>query len=64
MTNKLSYKGYKGIFSYSKIDGVYFGKIMGISDLINYESKDVYTIFESFKQAVDEYIEFCKEIGK
>ena len=63
MTNELNYKGYKGSSEYSEEDGVWFGKILCIKDLIMYEAEEQEGLYDSFKQAVDEYFEDCKRRG-
>lgn len=62
--NILLYKEYWASVSYSNEDNVFFGKIEGINDLINFEGQSVDELKASFIEAVDDYIETCKEIGK
>lgn len=45
-------------------NNIYFGKINNISDLVTFQTDDYSKIEEEFKNAVDDYIEFCKEVGK
>lgn len=56
------YKGYTTIASYSKEDNVWYGQIVNIRDLVNWESETVEGIEQAFKEAVDDYIEYKKEI--
>ena len=62
--NIIEYKGYHSRIRYDVGDKVLHGKIEGIDDLISFESKNVDEIEKEFHEAVDEYLEFCKEIGK
>jgi len=64
MKNFIEYKGYYGSVSYSYEDEVFFGKIEGINDLVNFEGESVEEIKKSFEEAVDDYLEFCAETGK
>ncbi len=64
MKNTLSYKGFIGSVSYSDEDGVLFGKIEGINDLVTYESTEVSDLVKQFRISVDEYIESCKHFNK
>lgn len=32
--------------------------------MVNFESTDISTVEEEFHAAVDDYLEFCKEVGK
>lgn len=62
--NTLKYKGYLGSVEYSEDDEVFFGKIEGIGDLVNFEGESVKELKQAFEEAVDYYIGFCKEHGK
>ena len=64
MANYLTYKGYVGTVEYSTEDDVFCGKIFGINDLVNFEGESVSEIKKAFEEAVDDYIETCKAIGK
>ena len=43
---------------------ILYGKIEGIRDLVNFECDDFQFLEKEFHAAVDDYIEFCKEVGK
>ena len=64
MKNVLSYKGYYGSVEFSDEDDVFFGRIIGINDRITYEGRDVKSLRDDFQNAVEDYLETCKEIGK
>lgn len=64
MKNLLEYKGYHTKIEFDSEDLVLRGKIEGIKDLVNFESADISTVEEEFHAAVDDYLEFCKEVGK
>ncbi len=64
MNNTLQYKGYYSNVNYSFEDGVLYGKIEGIDDLITFESESASEIEKEFQSAVDDYLEYCKEVGK
>ena len=64
MKNTLSYKGYIGTVNFSEDDGVFFGKVLGITDSISFEGDSVESLTEDFHNAIDEYMEFCSEAGK
>ena len=40
------------------------GKIDNIRDLVTFESDTVEGIIREFHSAVDDYLEFCQEVGK
>ncbi len=62
--NNLTYKGYTGTIEASVEDGCLHGKLLFITDLITYEGNTVNEIKNSFKEAVDHYLAYCKETGK
>lgn len=64
MKNLLEYKGYHTKIEFDSDALVLRGKIEGIKDLVNFESASLTLIEEEFHIAVDEYLEFCKEVGK
>lgn len=60
----LSYKGYTGSVEYSPEDGCLFGKVQGLyGTLISYEGNSVEEIKKDFEEAIDDYLESCKERG-
>ena len=63
MGNILKYKGYTAKVEYSAEDGVLYGKIEGINDLVNFESENCKSIEAEFQNAVDDYLEMCKALG-
>ncbi|SDJ70292.1 Predicted nuclease of the RNAse H fold, HicB family [Lachnospiraceae bacterium G41] len=62
--NILEYKGYHSKIEYDAESKVLRGKIEGVSDFIDFETDDIADVENQFHQAVDDYIEFCKEVGK
>lgn len=64
MKNVLEYKGYHAKVEFDSESMSLFGKIEGINDLVTFESKDLLSVEAEFQSAVDDYLEFCKEVGK
>jgi len=62
--NLLVYKGYYGVVHYSPEDECLYGMIVGITDSISYHSRTAKGIRKAFEDAVDDYIDTCKLIGK
>lgn len=62
--NILEYKGYHTRVEYDAESNSLRGKIEGILDYIDFESNDLKTVEEEFRAAVDDYLDFCKEVGK
>lgn len=61
--NTLSYKGFIGSVSFSEKDGVFFGKIEGIYGMVNFEGESVNELTNAFHEAVDDYLDYCKDMG-
>ncbi len=64
MKDILEYKGYYTKVRYSVEDGVLYGEIEGINDLVTFESESAVEIKKEFENAVDDYLEFCARVGK
>jgi len=64
MNDILQYNGYFASVHYNASDDVFFGKIIGINDLVNFEGTTVKELKAAFKEAVDDYLEICAELGK
>jgi predicted HicB family RNase H-like nuclease len=64
MKNVLEHKGYTGSVEFSDEDEVFFGKIVGIRDLVTFEADSVVKLKKAFRDAVEDYIATCKELGK
>lgn len=60
----LDYKGYTAQPEYSAEDHIFYGTILGISDAVDFQPDSAKDLEEEFHKAVDDYLEFCKEIGK
>ncbi len=64
MGNLLEYKGYHATVVYDVESSMLHGKILGINDLVTFESDSSREIVKEFHSAVDEYLDFCVEVGK
>ncbi len=64
MKNILSYKGYYAEIKFDEEERILTGKIEGITDLINFESDSAKEIENEFRLAVDDYLSFCRDVGK
>lgn len=64
MIDRMKHKEFIGSVHYSADDETFFGKIEGIYDLVTFEGKTVKQLQKSFREAVEDYAELCKETGK
>lgn len=55
---EFEYKGelWEGTCEFSEIDGVWYGKVLGVQGLVSYESETLEGIEQSFRLAVIEYV--------
>ena len=60
---RLEYNGYSGSIEYSESDKCLYGKVIGIDKgtCITYEGNTASELYEDFKGAIDDYLEYCKE---
>jgi predicted HicB family RNase H-like nuclease len=64
MANTIEYKGYIGSIEYSPQDKCFFGKLEMIDDLVTFEADNAQELENNFRNAVDEYLETCKALGR
>lgn len=64
MNDILQYKNYYASVHFSAVDEVFYGKILGISDLVSFEGASVKELKTAFEEAVEDYLNTCAEIGK
>jgi len=63
MKDMMHYSGYYGSVHYSDEDRVFYGRVEFIRALISYEGTDAQSLRRAFEEAVDDYLETCKEKG-
>ena len=64
MAQTLKYNGYQGSVEFDLDEKYLHGKVLFIDDAVIYNGATVDELTQSFQDAVDGYIAFCKEIGK
>jgi predicted HicB family RNase H-like nuclease len=60
----MSYKNYHGSVNFDTEAMIFYGQIEFIRDLVNYEAKDADNLLKAFYEAVDNYLDDCKILGK
>lgn len=58
------YKGYTAKVNYDEHAELFHGEVIGTQDIITFQSDNAHKLNEEFRKSVDEYLSFCKEIGK
>ena len=64
MKDMMRYKNHFGSVHYSDDGKIFYGKVEFIRALVSYEGTDVRSLQNAFEEAVDDYLETCKEQGK
>lgn len=59
----IKYREYYGSIEFDTIDEIYCGKVMGVRSLITYYGDTKHKLYESFVDAVNEYVQDCKDLG-
>jgi len=64
MNNILEHRGYVGSVEFNADDKVFFGKILGIKDLVTFEGESVSELEQSFHDMIEDYLQTCKKLKK
>ena len=64
MNDVLKFKDYSSSIRFSAEDEVFHGKVLGINDLVTFEGKSVAELKKAFKEAIEDYLETCKNLQK
>lgn len=60
----ITYKGYTGKIEVDIESSTLHGQILDISDVITFQGKTIAEVTQDFQDGVDEYLDFCAEVGK
>ena len=64
MQKTLYYNGYSAIILDSPEDQIFYGKVDLKTDVVSFEGKTITELEQAFREAIDSYLEICKEAGK
>ncbi|MGI8840988.1 MAG: type II toxin-antitoxin system HicB family antitoxin [Caulobacteraceae bacterium] len=56
------YKGYLGTVEAD--DGVFFGRVMGLRDVIAFEGETFAEVEQAFRDSIEDYLAFCADRGE
>ena len=59
----MTYKGYTGTIEYSAADRCFYGRVVGITDIVSFEGTSVEELETDFRAGVDSYLKGCAEFG-
>ncbi len=60
----MKYKGYQGHVSYDEEAKIFHGEIVGLRDVVTFQGTSVKELEKAFKDSIDEYLNFCKELKR
>jgi predicted HicB family RNase H-like nuclease len=60
----MNYKGYNGKVEYDDEAGVFYGDVIGLRDVVTFKGASVKELQKSFRESIDDYLIFCKRMGK
>ena len=62
--SKMTYKGYTAHIQYDDRDEIFVGRLLGITDIIGFHADSVVDLRAAFHEAVDDYLDTCKKLGR
>lgn len=60
----LRYKGYTGRVEFDDDAEVFHGEVCGLRDVITFEGRSASEIKRAFRDSIDDYLDYCKELGQ
>ena len=60
----MKYKGYHGQVTYDEEAKIFHGEVVGLKDVITFQGTSVDELEQAFKDSVDDYLDFCQELGR
>lgn len=59
--DRMAYKGFESTPKHDEEEGIFYGLVDGVDGLCEYESETAEGIEKAFRDAVDDYIDACRE---
>jgi predicted HicB family RNase H-like nuclease len=60
----LAYKGYIGRVAFDNDEGIFHGEVINMRDVVTFQGSSVEELRQAFVDSVDDYLDFCKELGQ
>jgi len=60
----MEYKGYIGKAEYDDEAGIFYGEVIGLRDVVTFKGSSVKELRKSFRESIDDYLAFCRRMGK
>lgn len=60
----MKYKGYRGVVNYDEEAKQFHGEVVGLRDVITFQGTSANELEQAFKNSINEYLDFCKELKR
>ena len=60
----MQYRGYRSTLEYDAEDGVFYGEVVCVRDVISFQSDTREGLEREFRISIDDYLAFCAENGR
>ncbi len=60
----MKYKGYTARVEFDEDAEIFYGYILGIKDVVDFQATSVSALQKAFKESVNDYLAFCKKRGE
>lgn len=60
----MKYRGYEASIEYDEEDGLFFGRVINIKDIIVFDGLSVDELEQAFQSVIDEYLADCQTLNK
>lgn len=62
--NTMTHKGYAARVEFDAEDRIFVGRVIGIRDVVSFHGETVFELENSFREAVDDYLDACASLGQ
>jgi predicted HicB family RNase H-like nuclease len=60
----MKYKGYSGVVKLNEDSDGFFGRVVGLRDVITFQGTSIEEVTQAFHDSVDDYLELCAQRGE
>lgn len=60
----MTYKGYSANIEVDSEAKIIFRRVLDINDVVTFKAQTIEEARREFQKSIDDYLEFCKEIGQ
>jgi len=60
----IDYKGYSGVFEYDPSIDAFYGRVVGLLDVVTFQGRSLDELRRALAESVEDYLELCADSGK